>query len=70
MDLDLWLSEWGVTLGVGALMAFMAFIVWDLAHKSNAGKFGTFILYVALALGVFGLLIKVAIKYLLERGMS
>ena len=36
----------------------MAFIVWDLAKKSRAGRFGTFILFFALGLGVLGFLIK------------
>ena len=29
--MDEWLTEYGVTLGVGALILFMIFIVWDLA---------------------------------------
>ena len=58
MSLDAWLSEWGVTLGVGALMVFMVFIVWDLAKRNNAGRYGTFILYIALAMGLLGFLIK------------
>lgn len=45
-------------LGIGGLILFMAFIVWDLAKSSNAGKFGTFILFLALGLGVVGFLIK------------
>jgi hypothetical protein len=67
---DQWLTEYGVTLGVGALVLFMVFIIWDLARRSNAGVFGTLILYLALALGVLGFLIKIAITYLLERGMD
>lgn len=63
---DQWLSDYGVTLGVGALIAFMIFIVWDLAKRSNAGKFGTIILYVGLAMGIFGFLIKVIITWMLE----
>lgn len=43
---------------VGGLVLFMAFIVYDLAKKSNAGKWGTFVLFVALGLGVLGFLIK------------
>jgi hypothetical protein len=63
---DDWLTEYGVTLGVGALILFMVFIVWDLAKRSKAGKFGTMILYVGLAMGIVGFLMKVIITYLLE----
>lgn len=68
--MDQWLTEYGVTIGVGGLILFMIFIVWDLAKRSNAGVFGTMILYLALALGVLGFVIKIAISYLLERGMN
>jgi hypothetical protein len=68
--MDLWLTEYGVTIGVGGLILFMVFIIWDLAKRSNAGVFGTVILYLALAFGVLGFLIKIAITYLLERGMN
>jgi hypothetical protein len=63
---DEWLTEYGVTLGVGALILFMVFIVWDLAKRSKAGKFGTMILYIGLAMGIVGFLMKVIITYLLE----
>jgi len=64
--MDEWLTEYGVTLGVGALILFMIFIVWDLARRSNAGRFGTLILYIGLAMGIVGFLLKVVITYLLE----
>jgi len=64
--MDEWLSDYGVTLGVGALMLFMIFIVWDLAKRSNAGRFGTLILYIGLAMGIAGFLMKLIITYLLE----
>ena len=38
---------------VGGLILYMGFIVWDLAKRSNAGKFGTSVLFFALGLGVF-----------------
>ncbi len=64
--MDKWLTDYGVTIGVGALILFMIFIVWDLAKRSNAGKFGTLILYIGLAMGIFGFVIKILITYLLE----
>ena len=51
-------ETWSLYLGIGGLIAFMAFIVWDLAKSSKAGKFGTFILFLALGLGVLGFIIK------------
>ena len=68
--MDEWLTEYGVTLGVGALILFMIFIVWDLAKRSNAGRFGTLILYIGLAMGIAGFLIKVVITYLLENAST
>jgi hypothetical protein len=65
--MDAWLTQYGVTLGVGALILFMVFIVWDLARRSNAGRFGTTILYIGLALGIFGFLMKFVISYLLKK---
>jgi hypothetical protein len=65
--MDEWLTEHGVTFGVGALILFMIFIVWDLAKRSDAGRFGTIILYLGLGLGIFGFLMKFVISYLIER---
>ncbi|UAW99987.1 DUF2788 domain-containing protein [Halopseudomonas nanhaiensis] len=41
-----------------ALVAFMGFIVWDLAKKSQAGRWGTAVLFFALGLGVAAFVIK------------
>lgn len=43
---------------ITGLVLFMAFIVYDLAKKSKAGKWGTLVLFGALGLGVLGFLIK------------
>lgn len=51
-------EELMVTLLVGGLIMFMAFIVWDLAKKSKAGRYGTAVLFFALGLGVLGFLLK------------
>ncbi|MGB1238752.1 MAG: DUF2788 domain-containing protein [Pseudomonadales bacterium] len=47
-----------LNLGIFALGCFVFFIIYDLAKKSNAGKLGTTILFVALGLGLGAFLIK------------
>ncbi|MFI2809985.1 MULTISPECIES: DUF2788 domain-containing protein [Microbulbifer] len=51
-------EEYSLWLGIGGLILFMLFIVWDLAKKSRAGRFGTLILFLALGLGLLGFIIK------------
>lgn len=48
-------------LMIFALVAFMGYIVWDLAKKSKAGRYGTMVLFFALGLGVAGFVIKAVI---------
>ena len=45
-------------LGIGLLVAFMGFIIWDLAKSSGAGKFGTVVMFIVLGLGLLGFVIK------------
>ncbi len=54
-------EDWMMYILVGGLILFMAFIVWDLAKKSQAGRFGTMILFLALGLGVLGFIIKTVV---------
>jgi uncharacterized membrane protein YeaQ/YmgE (transglycosylase-associated protein family) len=62
-------EEWIMTILVTVLIGFMAFIVWDLAKKSKAGRFGTMILFGVLGLGVLAFVIKsVVIAYLEQHG--
>lgn len=56
----------GLTWGLGFFIAFMLWIIWDLARKSKAGKFGTFILFFVLAFGIFGFLMKNLLQWLLQ----
>jgi hypothetical protein len=55
-------------LGIAALIAFMGFIIWDLAKQSKAGRFGTIILFIALGLGLIGFIIKTLIQLAMEGG--
>lgn len=59
------IAQFGLTFGVGAFMAYMLFIVLNLARESKAGQFGTFILFVVLSFGMVGFLAKNVIQWLL-----
>ncbi len=60
------ISNFGLTWGLGLMIAFMLFIIWDIAKDSNAGKFGTFVLFFVLAFGILGFVAKSVIKWLLD----
>ncbi|MDO4693326.1 MAG: DUF2788 domain-containing protein [Eikenella sp.] len=51
-------AAWSLKICLTVLVVFLGFIVWDLGKKSKAGKFGTFILFLVLGLGVVGFLFK------------
>ena len=59
------ISQFGLTWGLGLFIAFMLFIVWDLAKQSKAGRLGTFVLFFVLAFGMLGFIAKAVIKWLL-----
>jgi hypothetical protein len=59
-------EEWMMLILVTVLIGFMGFIVWDLAKKSKAGKFGTLILFFVLGLGVLAFIIKSVVVGFLE----
>ncbi len=58
---------WSLILGVGGLIGFMIFIMWDLAKASKAGRFGTMILFLALGLGLLGFIIKTVLVEVVEK---
>ena len=59
------IANLGLTWGIGAFIALMLFIIWKVARDSNAGRFGTFILFFVLAFGIFGFLLKLMIQWIL-----
>lgn len=66
MDIEVF-ERWSLILGVGGLIAFMTFIMWDLAKESKAGRFGTFILFIALGLGLLGFVIKTVLVEVVDK---
>lgn len=59
------ISAFGLTFGIGAFMLFMVFIIGQLAWESKAGKFGTFVLFLALGFGMLGFVVKLFIQWLM-----
>jgi len=59
------IANFGMTFGIGAFMLYMAFIIWRLARDSNAGRLGTFVLFMALGFGLLGFVAKGVIKWLM-----
>jgi hypothetical protein len=60
------ISQLSLQIGLTALIAYMGWIVYDLAKGSKAGRFGTFVMFGALGLGVFGFMIKGILNHLLS----
>ena len=59
------IAQFGATFGVGAFIAYMLFIIWNLARESNAGRFGTFVLFFVLAFGMLGFIAKTVIQWVM-----
>jgi hypothetical protein len=57
----------GLTVGVGAFMLYMLFIIGQLAWESKAGKFGTFVIFLGLAFGMVGFVAKIIIQSVIEK---
>ena len=60
------IAWFGLTFGVSAFILYMLFIIGQLAWESKAGKFGTFVLFLALAFGMVGFIAKSIIQWVLE----
>jgi hypothetical protein len=56
------IAWFGLTFGVGAFMLYMVFIIIQLARESKAGRYGTFVLFLALGVGLIGFVAKGVIK--------
>ena len=60
------IAQFGLTVGIGAFMLYMLFIIVQLARESKAGKFGTFVLLIGLGFGLVGFAAKGIIKFFLR----
>lgn len=60
------ITDLGLYILLPIFIGFLFFIMWDISKKSNAGKQGTFWIFVALGMGFFGFLAKLVIEFVLE----
>ncbi len=61
------ISTFGLTFGVGGFILYMVFIIGHLAWESKAGKFGTFVLFLGLGLGLVGFAAKFVIQWYMTK---
>ncbi|MDX1754752.1 MAG: DUF2788 domain-containing protein [Marinobacter sp.] len=59
-------SQLALAVLLTALIGWMGFIVWDLAKKSQAGRFGTIALFTVLGAGVLGFIIKTVLVEIMQ----
>ena len=61
------IAWFGLTFGVSGFMLYMLFIIGHLAWESKAGKFGTFVLFLGLGLGMVGFAAKLVIQWIFTK---
>ncbi|KPP97150.1 DUF2788 domain-containing protein [Marinobacter sp. HL-58] len=59
-------SELAMLVLLTGLIVWMGFIVWDLAKKSQAGRFGTIALFTILGAGVVGFIVKTVLVEIMQ----
>ena len=61
------ITKLGMYVLLPIFIAFLFFIMYDISKKNNAGKQGTFWIFLALGGGFFGFLIKMVFEWYFSR---
>ena len=61
------ITKLGMNVLLPVFIAFLFFIMFDISKKNNAGKQGTFWIFLALGGGFFGFLIKMVLEWYFSR---
>ncbi|GGL94881.1 hypothetical protein GCM10010099_08810 [Streptomyces cinereus] len=61
------ITKLGMYVLLPIFIAFLFFIMYDISKKNNAGKQGTFWIFLALGGGFFGFLIKLVLEWYFSR---
>lgn len=59
-------SQLAMLVLLTGLIVWMGIIVWDLAKKSQAGRFGTIALFTVLGAGVVGFIVKTVMVEIMQ----
>jgi hypothetical protein len=59
-------ESWSLVIGIGGLIAWMLLIIWKMGQESQAGKYGFFVLFLVLGLGLVGFIAKTVLIELLK----
>lgn len=59
-------SQIALLVCLTGLIVWMGIIVWDLAKKSQAGRFGTMALFTVLGAGVVGFIVKTVLVEIMQ----
>ena len=55
-----------LVLGIGGLVLYMVFIMYKLAQESAAGRYGSFMIFMTLGLGIAGFAAKSVIQLVID----
>ena len=59
-------ASFSLALGIGGLVLYMAFIMHRLARESRAGRFGSFVIFASLGLGLVGFIARTLIQLTID----
>ncbi|HSD97862.1 MAG TPA: DUF2788 domain-containing protein [Sulfuricaulis sp.] len=59
-------ESWSLVIGIGGLIAWMLLIIWKMGKESGAGRYGFFVLFLALGLGFVGFIAKTVLIEMLK----
>ena len=60
-------TSWGLYIFLPIFIAFLFFIIWDLSKQSEAGRAGTFWMFLALGAGFIGFILKILLEMAFTR---
>ncbi|WP_114701870.1 DUF2788 domain-containing protein [Psychrobacter proteolyticus] len=60
-------TSWGLYVLLPIFIAFLFFIMWDISKKSDAGRAGTFWIFLALGAGSVGFILKIVMEVAFKR---